>query len=125
MKKVFRFLFVILFSVMVTSAFSQQQRQQRTPEETANATVEWMKADLKLDEAKTKAVHAVILKYTKQQTEMRQKLMQGGDREGMREKLNEITTARDKELKPILGDKTFELFKTKEAERRPAARPQQ
>lgn len=125
MKKVFRFLFVILFSVMVTSAFSQQQRQQRTPEETANATVEWMKADLKLDEAKTKAVHAVILKYTKQQTEMRQKLMQGGDREGMREKLNEITTARDKELKPILGDKTFELFKTKEAERRPAGRPQQ
>ena len=126
MKRHVRFLFVILFSVILTSSFSQQQqRQQRTPEETANATVEWMKADLKLDEAKTKAVHAVILKYAKQQTEMRQKLMQGGDREGMREKLNEITTARDKELKPILGDKTFELFKTKEAERRPAGRPQQ
>ena len=120
-----RFFFVILLSVMVTSAFSQQgQRQQRTPEETANATVEWMKADLKLDDAKTKAVHTVILKYAKQTTEMRQKLMAADDREGMREKMNEITTARDKELKPILGDKTFELFKTKEAERRPAGRPQ-
>ena len=125
MKKHARFLFVILLSVMVTSAFSQQgQRQQRTPEESANATVEWMKTDLKLDEAKTKAVHAVILKYTKQQTEMRQKLMDSGDREGMREKMNEVTIARDKELKPILGDKTFELFKTKEAERRPAGMPQ-
>ncbi len=120
-----RFLFVILFSMIVTSAFSQDgQRQQRTPEETANATVEWMKADLKLDDAKTKAVHTVILKYAKQTTEMRQKLMAADDREGMREKMNEITTARDKELKPILGDKTFELFKTKEAERRPAGRPQ-
>ena len=116
---------MILLSVMVTSAFSQQgQRQQRTPEETANATVEWMKADLKLDDAKTKAVHTVILKYAKQTTEMRQKLMAADNREGMREKMNEITTARDKELKPILGDKTFELFKTKEAERRPAGRPQ-
>lgn len=120
-----RFFFVILLSVIVTSAFSQQgQRQQRTPEETATATVEWMKADLKLDDAKTKAVHTVILKYAKQTTEMRQKLMAADDREGMREKMNEITTARDKELKPILGDKTFELFKTKEAERRPAGRPQ-
>ncbi|MFO7622524.1 MAG: hypothetical protein R6W81_14870 [Bacteroidales bacterium] len=120
-----RFFFVILLSVMVTSAFSQQgQRQQRTPEETAKTTVEWMKADLKLDDAKTKAAHDVILKYAKQTNEMRQKLMAADDREGMREKMNEITTARDKELKPILGDKTFELFKTKEAERRPAGRPQ-
>jgi len=86
MKRHARFLFVILLSVMVTSAFSQQgQRQQRTPEETATATVEWMKADLKLDDAKTKAVHAVVLKYAKQQAEMRQKLMSSDNREGIRE----------------------------------------
>jgi biopolymer transport protein ExbD len=120
-----KFYFVILLSVMVTSAFSQQgQWQQRTPEETAKTTVEWMKAELKLDDAKTKTVHNIILKYAKQTTEMRQKLMSAGDREGMREKMNEITAARDKELKPVLGDKTFELFKAKEAERRPAGRPQ-
>jgi hypothetical protein len=34
--------------------------------------------------------------------------------------MTEITAARDKELKPILGDKTFDLFKTKENERRQA-----
>jgi hypothetical protein len=37
--------------------------------------------------------------------------------------MTEINAARDKELKVILGDKNFELFKTKEAERRPAGGP--
>ena len=32
----------------------------------------------------------------------------------------EVNAARDKELKAILGDTTFEVFKAKEAERRQA-----
>lgn len=102
----------------------QGQFQRMTPEETAKTTVEWMKTDLKIDEATQKKVYDVILKYTKQSSEERQKLMQAGDREAMRAKMTEITEARDKELKVVLGDKTFETFKAKEAERRQAMRPQ-
>jgi hypothetical protein len=125
MKTGIRFLSVIVFSMLMTSVFAQQgqrqgQRVQRTPEETAKAQVEWMKADLKLDQAAEKKVYDVVLKYSKQSSAERQKLMAAGNREGMRAKMTEITAARDKELKVILGDKNFELFKTKEAERRQA-----
>ena len=122
-----KFLLVMVFSMFMTSLVAQQGQGQRvrlTPEETAKAQVEWMKTDLKLDDATQKKVYPVILNYAKQTSEVRQKLMAAGDREALRTKTSEINAARDKELKVILGDKDFELFKTKEAERRQAARGQ-
>jgi hypothetical protein len=131
MKTGIRILSVLLFTFFVGSVSAQPgqggpggQRPQRSPEEMAKAQVEWMKTDLKLDEATGTKVYDVVLKYAKQSSEERKKLMEAGDREAMRAKMTEITTARDKELKVILGDKNFELFKTKEAERRQAMMPQ-
>ncbi len=128
MKTKVKFLMVIFLSTFMSSLFAQPgqggQRVQRTPEETAKAQVEWMKTDLKLDEAVQKKVYDVVFKYAKKSSEEREKLMAAGDRESMRAKMTEVTEARDKELKVILGDKTFELFKTKEAERREAMRQQ-
>jgi hypothetical protein len=125
MKTKMRFLSVIILSMLMSTSFAQQgqgqgQRVKRTPEEIAKMQTGWMKTDLKLDEAIEKKVYDVILKYAKQSSEEREKLMAAGDREAMRTRMTEITTARDKELKVILGDKNFELFKTKEAERRQA-----
>jgi DNA-directed RNA polymerase subunit F len=124
MKTGIRILSIVVFSFFMGSLSAQQgqggQRVQRTPEETAKTQVEWMKTDLKLDEATQKKVYDVVLKYAKQSSEERQKLMAAGDRDAMRAKMTEITAARDKELKVILGDKKYELFKTKEAERRQA-----
>jgi hypothetical protein len=124
MKAGIRFLSVIILSTLMGSLSAQQgqmgQRVQRTPEEMAKSTVEWMKTDLKLDDATQTKVYDVVLKYAKQASEERQKLMPAGDRDAIRAKMTEITAARDKELKPILGDKTFDLFKTKENERRQA-----
>lgn len=123
MKTGIRILSIIVFSFFMGSLSAQQgqgQRVQRTPEEIAKTQVEWMKTDLKLDEATQKKVYDVVLKYAKQSSEERQKLMAAGDRDAMRAKMTEITAARDKELKVILGDKNYELFKTKEAERRQA-----
>jgi hypothetical protein len=125
MKTKMRLLSLIVLSMVMTLAFAQQmqaqgQRVQRTPEEIAKTQTEWMKTDLKLNEATQTKVYDVILKYAKQSSDERKKLMAAGDREAMRAKMTEITAARDKELKIILGDKTFELFKTKEAERRQA-----
>jgi hypothetical protein len=122
MKAGIKFLPVIVLSMIMGVASAQQgqggQRMQRSPEETAKAQVEWMKSDLKLDDATQKKVYDVVFKYAKQSADERQKLMQAGDRDAMRAKMTEITAARDKELKVILGDKTFDLFKSKEAERR-------
>jgi hypothetical protein len=124
MKAGIRFLSVIILSTLMGSLYAQQgqmgQRVQRTPEEVAKSTVDWMKTDLKLDDATQTKVYDVVLKYAKQSSEERKKLMPAGDRDAMRAKMTEITAARDKELKVILGDKTFELFKTKENERRQA-----
>ena len=124
MKTGIRILSIIVFSFFMGSLSAQQgqggQRVQRTPEEMAKTQVEWMKTDLKLDEATQKKVYDVVLKYAKQSSEERQKLTAAGDRDAMRAKMTEITAARDKELKVILGDKNYELFKTKEAERRQA-----
>ena len=115
---------MIILSTLMGSMSAQQgpmgQRVQRTPEEVAKSTVEWMKTALKLDDATQTKVYDVVLKYAKQSSEERQKLMPAGDRDAIRAKMTEITAARDKELKPILGDKTFDLFKTKENERRQA-----
>lgn len=128
MKTGIKFLSVLILSMFMGSVSAQQgqgmgqggQRVQRTPEEIAKTQVAWMKTDLKLDEATQTKVYDVVLKYAKQSSEERQKLTAAGDRDAMRAKMTEITASRDKELKVVLGDKNFELFKTKEAERRKA-----
>jgi hypothetical protein len=136
MKTGMRFLSVIVFSMLMVSISAQQgppqgappqgqgQFQRMTPEETAKTQAAWMKTDLKLDDATQTKVYDVVLKYAKQSSTEREKLMAAGDRDAMRAKMTEITAARDKELKVVLGDKNFELFKTKEAERRQANMPQ-
>lgn len=130
MKTKMKFLSVIVLSMLMSSLSAQPgqgQRQgqgpqgrmgQRTPEEMAKAQVERIKTDLTLDDSTQKKVYDVILKYAKQSSEERKKHMEASDREAMRTKMTEINEARDKELKVVLGDKNFELYKTKEAERR-------
>lgn len=113
----------VVFSMFMFSLSAQQgppqgQRAQRTPEEMVRTQVEWMKTDLKLDKGTETKVYDVVLKYARQSSEERKKLMTAGDREAMRAKMTEMTAARDKELKTVLGDGNFELFKKKEAERR-------
>jgi hypothetical protein len=125
MKTKMRFLSVIVLSMLISSVSAQMgsgqgKRVQRTPEEIAKSQLEWMKTDLKLDEGTQKKVYDTILKYAKQSSDERQKLMGSNDRDAMRAKMMEVTAARDKELKAILGDNTFATFKAKEAERRQA-----
>lgn len=126
MKTLIRVLSVIVLSTIMGSLSALQgqrqggQRVQRSPEEVAKAQVKWMKTDLKLDEPTQKKVYDVVFKYAKQSSDERQKLMAAGDRDAMRAKMIEITAARDKELKVVLGDKNYKLFKTKESERRKA-----
>jgi len=123
MKTKMTFLSVIFLSVVIASVSAQMgqgqgQRVHRTPEEIAKSQVDWMKTDLKLDDATQKKVYDTILKFAKQSSEEREKLMAANNRDAMRAKMMEITAARDKELKAILGDSSFQTFKAKEAEKR-------
>jgi DNA-directed RNA polymerase subunit F len=126
MKAGIRFLSVMVLSTLMGTLSAQMgqgkggQRVQRTPEEIAKTQVDWMKTDLKLDETTQKKVYDVVLKYAKQSSEERQRLTAAGERDAMRAKITEINAARDKELKVILGEKNYELFKSKESERRQA-----
>jgi protein CpxP len=128
--KASKFFSVMILSLLMTSAFAQQQgppqgqRPQRTPEERAKMQVEWMTKDLTLDQATQTKVSDVLIKYAKQSSEERQKLTQAGtDRETIRTKLAVFTTEQEKELKVILGDQKFELYKKKLEERRAAQQP--
>ena len=126
MKTAIRFLAVIVVSALLGSLSAHQgqgrsgQRVQKTPEETARDQVEWMKTDLKLDDLLQKKVYDVVLKYARQSSDERQKLTAAGDRDSLRAKKTEIMASRDKELKVILGEKGYKLFKTRETERRQA-----
>jgi len=124
---------IVLISAIVLSLLSngliaqpqgRGQGPQRTPETAAKSQVDWMTKELSLNEATQTKVYDIVLKYQKKMSEERQKLMAANDREGMRAKMAEINGERDKELKAVLGDKTYELFKKKEAERREAMRQQ-
>jgi hypothetical protein len=120
---------VIILSFIMTSLFAQQQgqgqRQQTTPEQRAKTQVAWMAKDLSLDQATQTKVNDVLVKYAKKTNEERQKLTAAGtDRAEIRTKLQPITAAQDKELKAILGDQKFELYRKKLVERRAAAQQQ-
>jgi hypothetical protein len=142
MKRVIKFLSVVVITLFVTTTFAQQtppagaptaqppagqggQRVQQTPEATAKAQVDWMTTDLKINAATQTKVYDVVLKYTKQINDERTKAMAaGGDMQAMRTKTTEINSLMDNELKVILGDATYAQYTTKAAERRAAARPQ-
>jgi DNA-directed RNA polymerase subunit F len=126
MKRQILFVSAIILSMFMSSlnAQPQGQRQPRTPETTAKTQVEWMTKELSLNQATQTKVYDVVLKYAKKSSEERQKLMAADNREAMRAKITEINNERDKELKVVLGDKTYELYKAKEAERRAAMQQQ-
>ena len=120
MKTGIRFLIILFLFALPGSLSARQgvQRAQRTPEETAKAQVAWMTTDLRLDDTTQKKVYDVVLKYARKSSDERQKSMSDNDRDTMRAKMTEIMAASDKELKVILGTKNYELFKSKETEKR-------
>ena len=112
MKNLKKFLLVIVLCMIGGYAFSQQggQRQRMSPEDRAKQTTEWMTKELKLDDKTAKKVEAINLKYAKHKQEKMQDLMQSGNRDQMREVMREINDARNKELKPVLGEKKYEQY---------------
>jgi hypothetical protein len=71
-----------------------------------------MDSAFKLDKAKLIQVDSIFAGYYRATDKMREELMAaGGDRSAMREKMQPLTDARDKELQPALGDENFKTWK--------------
>ena len=137
MKRVTRLLSVAVFLFCTITAFAQQattpgatpgqatatQRTAQTPESVANTQIEWMKADLKLNDATLAKVSEVVLRITKVRLEERNKVQAaGGDQAAMYAKSDEYYAKMDAELKPILGDATYAIYAKEVAEKRAANR---
>ena len=99
----------ILFSMTLT-AYAQQQR---TPEQRADALTEWMKTNLQLTADQEGPVHAINLKYAKENESLRTSTQSRGAKLKTLKANNE---AKKKELKNILTAEQFKTYEAKEEE---------
>jgi hypothetical protein len=115
MKKKFLLFAVILFAG--TIAVNAQgggggNFPRRTVEERVQTVHQKMDSAFKYDKAKLTQIDSVFANYYRATDKVRDELMaSGGDRSAMREKMQPITDARDKELQVLLGDANFKTWK--------------
>ncbi len=117
-------MWVLIFSLMVTGAFAQQQQQRQggmrnmNPEDNAKRQLDQMKGLIKIEAKEEAKIQEVFLKYAKEQQTMFQGMQQGGDRTEMRTKMNELTTKRNAELEKIIGKERMDEYNKKMQELR-------
>ena len=86
----------------------------RSVEERVQIVHAKMDSAFKLDADKLTKVDTVFANYYRQQNKLREELSSGGDRpdfQVMREKMQPLIEARDKELKIVLTDEQFKKWK--------------
>lgn len=109
--------FVLSLALAVSLAIganAQPGGQRRTVEERVKAIHEKMDSAFKLEPAKLTQVDSSFAHYYQQSEKVRAELMSGGERpdmQVMREKMQPLMDARDKELKAILSDDQFKKWK--------------
>lgn len=85
----------------------------RSVEDRVKAVHEKFEA-LKLEKEKLTKVDEIFTKFYKDQDKLREEMMSGGERpdfQAMREKMQPLADARDKELKAILTDDQYKKWK--------------
>jgi hypothetical protein len=82
-------------------------------EERVKSEVAWMKSEFSLDANQEKRLHDVLLKYEKPGTKSVQSGQSGQGASSVRNQ-----EEKDKEIKAIIGDQNFQIYKQKEAERK-------
>lgn len=98
------------------SVMAQGGGQRRTVEERVNMTHQKIDSAFKLDAAKLAQADSAFATYYRGTDKVRQDLMaasngQRPDFQTMREKMQPLMEARDKDLKVILGDDNFKKWK--------------
>ena len=113
MKGIMRTIGVLFFSLLVTGAFAQQRgggMRNADPEANAKRQIEQLKGFVKIDAKEEVKIKEIFLNSSKEQQKAFESMGQGGDREGMRAKMQEFTKKRDAKLKEILGEKRFKKY---------------
>lgn len=116
-----KFLMFMVSAMLISfSACSQPPQGQGpqgnyTPEDMAKRQTEMIKEATGIDDAITKKVHEVNLKYANQTAELRKKY---SSREEMREPMMKMREQRDAELKTLLTEEQFKKYKEKQEELR-------
>lgn len=110
---------VILMSLLLVAVVATAQPGQRNfdPEEMAKRQTEQIKEAVGLDEKQEKQVYDLNLETGKKMRALREE-NQGGDFEGMREKLTELRVEQDKKMKEILTGDQWEKYQKYQEERR-------
>lgn len=88
--------------------------QRRSVEDRVKQVHEQFEKTLKLEKDKLTKVDEIFTKYYTDQDKLRQEMMSGGERpdfQAMREKMQPLVDARDKELKAILTDDQYKKWK--------------
>lgn len=107
--------FIILLASLATGTSATAQRPQgRTVEERVKAIHEKIDSAFKPDAAKLSRIDSLLADFYRSADKVREDLRSGGGRpdpQAMREKMQPLTEARDKELQAVLGDDDFKIWK--------------
>lgn len=106
------FLALMIGGVIVANA--QGGGSRRTVEERVQMAHAKMDSAFKLETEKQVKADSAFANYYRQQDKLREELRSGGERpdfQVMREKMQPLTEARDKELKTLLTDEQFKKWK--------------
>ncbi len=114
--------FLLIALIMGTLVGTAQNWQNSTPEEMAKRQTDQIKEKCGLDKAQEKKVYDLQLESSKKMAKMREE-MQGGDRDGMRDKMAKMREDQNKEMKKILTADQYVKYE-KYLEERRAARQQ-
>jgi phosphoglycerate-specific signal transduction histidine kinase len=113
MKKSIFILSILLLAGSVT-VMAQGGGQRRTVAERVERAHQKIDSAFKLEPAKMAQVDSAFAAFYRAQDKLRDEALAGGgqpDFQAMREKSQPLMDARDKELKAILGDDKFKIFK--------------
>ena len=114
MKKSIFILSLLLLAGSVTVMAQGGGGQRRTVAERVQRVHEKIDSAFHLDAAKQAQVDSAFANFYRAQDKLREEAMAGGgqpDFQAMREKSQPLMDARDKELKGILGDDKFKIYK--------------
>ena len=109
--------FLLFIGILLTCAIGVNAQgggnfQRRTVEERVQTIHQKMDSAFKLDAKKLAQADSVFANYYRSSDKLREELMAGGgDRSAMREKMQPLADARDKELQVVLGDENYKVWK--------------
>jgi len=119
MKNVLRTISVVILSFFAVSAFSQQRGMRNMdPEESSKMQLATMKEIIEINDKEAEKVQEVFLKYAKERKKLFEGMQEGGDREAMREKMQEMVTKMSAELEKIIGKERNKTYTDELAKRR-------